>query len=68
MAAGSDRFWLRELRVSQHFSIFYGPSVQAMATQLNALPTDPGGAHQLVLPYIRESVNTAYPRRLKTMT
>jgi hypothetical protein len=67
-AAGSDRFWLRELRVSQHFSTFYGPSVQAMDTQPGALPTDPGGAHQLVLPYIRESVNTAYPSRLKTMT
>src|SRR5271166_2845772 len=35
-AAGSDRFWLRELRVSQHFSTFYGPSVQAMETQLGA--------------------------------
>ena len=32
--AGSDRFWLRELRDSQHFSTFYGPSVQAMDTQL----------------------------------
>jgi hypothetical protein len=32
----SDRFWLRELRVSQHFSTFYGPSVQAMDTQLGA--------------------------------
>jgi hypothetical protein len=39
MAAGSDRFWLLELRVSQHFSTFYEPSVQAMDTQLNALPT-----------------------------
>ncbi len=28
----SDRFWLRELRVSRHFSTFYGPSVQAMDT------------------------------------
>jgi len=28
--------WLIELRVSQHFSTFYGPSVQAMDTQLNA--------------------------------
>jgi hypothetical protein len=28
----SDRFWLRELRVSQHFSTFYGPSVQALGT------------------------------------
>src|SRR5271166_774535 len=28
--------WLRELRVSQHFSTFYGPSVQAMETQLGA--------------------------------
>ena len=37
----SDRFWLRELRVSQHFSTFYGPSVQAMDTQLNAPPTLP---------------------------
>ena len=27
---GSDRFWARELRVSQHFSTFYGSSVQAM--------------------------------------
>src|SRR5271157_830899 len=26
----SDRFWLRELRVSRHFSTFYGPSVQDM--------------------------------------
>ena len=68
MVAGSDRFWLLELRVSQHFSTFYGPSVQAMDTQPGALPTDPGGAHQLVLPYIRESVNTTYPSRLKTMT
>jgi hypothetical protein len=32
----SDRFWLLELRVSQHFSTFYGPSVQAMDTQLGA--------------------------------
>ena len=40
-AAGSDRFWLLELRVSQHFSTFYGPSVQAMDTQLNGLPTLP---------------------------
>src|SRR5271157_4747888 len=38
-AAGSDRFWARELRVSQHFSTFYGSSVQAMDTQLNALQT-----------------------------
>ena len=30
----SGRFWLFELRVSQHFSTFYGPSVQAMDTQL----------------------------------
>src|SRR5208283_350779 len=37
----SDRFWLRELRVSRHFSTFYGPSVQAMDTQLHALPTLP---------------------------
>src|SRR5208283_2777397 len=36
-AAGSDRFWLCELRVSQHFSTFYEPSVQAMDTPLNAL-------------------------------
>ena len=28
--------WLLELRVSQHFSTFYGSSVQAMDTQLNA--------------------------------
>ena len=35
-AAGSDRFWLCELRVSQHFSTFYGSSVQAMDTQLGA--------------------------------
>jgi hypothetical protein len=34
--ACSDRFWLCELRVSQHFSTFYGPSVQAMDTQLGA--------------------------------
>ena len=34
----SDRLWLRELRVSQHFSTFYGSSVQAMDTQLKALP------------------------------
>ena len=39
MAAGSDRFWLLELRVSQHFSTFYEPSVQAMDTQLNAPST-----------------------------
>ena len=32
----SDRFRLRELRVSQHFSTFYEPSVQAMDTQLGA--------------------------------
>ena len=31
--------WLLELRVSQHFSTFYGPSVQAMDTQL-------GGRHR----------------------
>src|SRR5271157_467982 len=30
----SDRFRLRELRESQHFSTFYGPSVQSMDTQL----------------------------------
>src|SRR5208282_3360727 len=35
-AAGSDRFWLRELRVSQHFSTFYGSSVQSMDTKLGA--------------------------------
>ena len=40
-AACSDRFWLLELRVSQHFSTFYEPSVQSMDTQLNALPTLP---------------------------
>ena len=34
--ARSDRFWLRELRVSRHFSTFYGPSVQTMDTQLGA--------------------------------
>src|SRR5271157_5615771 len=33
--------WLLELRVSQHFSTFYGPFVQAMDTQLNALPALP---------------------------
>ena len=31
-----DHFWLRELRVSQHFSTFYGSSVQSMDTPLNA--------------------------------
>ena len=41
-AASSDRFWLCELRVSQHFSTFYGSSVQSMGTQLNALPALPG--------------------------
>ena len=35
----SDRFWLLELRVSRHFSTFYGPSVQAMDTQPGVLPT-----------------------------
>jgi len=40
-AACSDCFWRRELRVSRHFSTFYEPSVQAMDTQLNALPTLP---------------------------
>ena len=40
-AACSDRFWLRELRVSQHFSTFYEPSVQAMDTQINAPSTLP---------------------------
>jgi len=39
VGGGSDRFWARELRVSQHFSTFYGSSVQAMDTQLNALQT-----------------------------
>src|SRR5271157_5642671 len=34
MTAGSDRFRLRELRVSQHFSTFYGSSVQSMDTRL----------------------------------
>src|SRR5208283_26596 len=29
----SDRFRLRELRESQHFSTFYGPSVQALDTE-----------------------------------
>ncbi|MGZ3353819.1 MAG: hypothetical protein ACXVBO_03020, partial [Isosphaeraceae bacterium] len=33
------RFWLLELRVSQHFSTFYEPSVQAMDIQL-------GGRHR----------------------
>ncbi len=37
----SDRFWLLELHVSQHFSTFYEPSVQAMGIQLNALPALP---------------------------
>src|SRR5271157_5151790 len=32
--------WLLELRVSQHFSTFYGPSVQAMGTL--GPPTFPG--------------------------
>ena len=32
----SDRFRLFELRVSRHFSTFYGPSVQSMDTQLGA--------------------------------
>jgi hypothetical protein len=41
MVAGSDRFWLCELRVSRHFSTFYGSSVQSMGTQLNALPALP---------------------------
>ena len=31
--------WLLELRVSQHFSTFYGSSVQAMDTQLGAAST-----------------------------
>ena len=35
-AASSDRFCLCELRVSQHFSTFYGSFVQAMDTQLGA--------------------------------
>src|SRR5271157_5100709 len=35
----SDRFWLCELRVSQHFYTFYGPFVQAMDTQLGATST-----------------------------
>src|SRR5271166_241447 len=30
--------WLRELRVSRHFSTFYGSSVQSMDTQLGARP------------------------------
>ena len=30
------RFWLRELRISRHFSTFYGRSVQSMDTQLGA--------------------------------
>src|SRR5208283_1945472 len=30
----SDRFGLRELRVSRHFSTFYGPSFQALDTQV----------------------------------
>src|SRR5271157_3620990 len=33
--------WLRELRVSRHFSTFYGSSVQSMDTQLDALPILP---------------------------
>ena len=32
----SYRLWLLELRVSRHFSTFYGPSVQSMDTQLGA--------------------------------
>src|SRR5208283_719353 len=35
----SDRFWLLELRVSRHFSTFYGTSVQSMDTQLGATNT-----------------------------
>jgi len=35
-ALTKKRIWLRELRVSQHFSTFYGPSVQTMETQLGA--------------------------------
>ncbi len=30
VGGGSDRFWARELRVSQQISTFYGSSVQAM--------------------------------------
>src|SRR5208283_2072414 len=41
VGGGSDRFWARELRVSQHFSTFYEPSVQAMDTQLGAPSTVP---------------------------
>ena len=41
MASESGAFCLLELRVSQHFSTFYGPSVQALDTQLNALATLP---------------------------
>src|SRR5208283_2380403 len=39
--------WLLELRVSQHFSTFYGSSVQAMDTQL-------GARHQRRTPTIHE--------------
>src|SRR5271166_2308144 len=43
----SDRFWLLELRVSRHFSTFYGPSVQTMDTQLSATSTaDPPTIYQ----------------------
>src|SRR5271157_2481362 len=34
----SGRFRLRELRVSRHFSTFYGSSVQAMDAQFGARP------------------------------
>src|SRR5271157_522649 len=45
----SERFVCLNSAFSRHFYTFYGPSVQAIDTQLNALPTEPGGAHQFVL-------------------
>jgi hypothetical protein len=45
----SGRFRLRELRVSQHFSTFYGSFVQSMDTQLD---TQLGTRHRRRTPTI----------------
>src|SRR5271166_5138804 len=53
--------WLRDLRVSRHFSTFYGSSVQSMDTQLDALPILPVLARG-----VSGCVNSAFSRHFST--
>src|SRR5271165_6152100 len=53
--------WLLELRVSQHFSTFYGPSVQAIDAQLNAPSTLPVLART-----VSGCLNSAFSRHFYT--